>query len=157
MSHIGTSSFTCPTLVQPNPFRIHLQVDACPPRTEFIQSHLNFVAFLLIRHAIRLIFPRPTLRHLHPLAHRPLAIFIFCSEKSRPRENVSQRWFSVFAYFSQRCLTCYRSSTDVSTPPAAISWLCRPVCKTATSLIACSAEDTNTPSVSAVFSVRRLG
>ena len=87
--------------------------------------------------------------HLHPLALGPLAIFIFYFEKPNPRENVPQRWFSVFAYFSQRRLTNYRSSTDASTPLAAISWLCRPVCKTATSRIACSAGGTNTPLVSA--------
>src|ERR1700743_687454 len=65
--------------------------------------------------------------HLHPLALRPLAIFI--TSKSNYRENVSQRWSSVFAHFSRLGLTNYRPSTDASTKPAAISNLFRLVCK----------------------------
>lgn len=66
-------------------------------------------------------FSSTHLAHLHPFSPIPLTIFISYSQKPEPRENVSQRWFSVFAYFSQRRLTFYRSSTDVSTPPAATS------------------------------------
>ena len=51
-----------PHICTVNPSDIHLQVGACPTRTEPIPSHLNFVVSLLISHAVRLIFPRPTLR-----------------------------------------------------------------------------------------------
>ena len=102
-------------------------------------------------HTVRLICPRPTLHTCIP-SHLDHSLSLSSlSQKPRPRENVSQRWFSVFVYFSQRRLTYYRSSTDATTLPANISSVCRPVCKTATSQIACSADDTSTPLVSAVF------
>ena len=102
-------------------------------------------------HTVRLICPRPTLHTCIP-SHLDHSLSLSSlSQKPRPRENVSQRWFSVFVYFSQRRLTNFRSSTDASTPPAVISSVCRPACKTATGRIACSAGDTSTPLVSTVF------
>jgi len=90
--------------------------------------------------------------HLHSLARTSPDILLPPTPKNqKPCENVSQRWFFVFVYFSQRRLTNYRSSTDASTPPAAISSVCRPACKTATGRIACSAGGTSTLSVSTVF------
>jgi hypothetical protein len=62
LSHIRTT----------NPFHIHLQAHACASRTEFVPSHLNFVALLLINMTIRLFF-FPT--H-SPLGLTPLDIFI---------------------------------------------------------------------------------
>lgn len=151
MNHIGTPSFTCPTFVQRNTLSIH--PPACIPRTESIPSRLNFVVFLpTYKTCIQLVFLRPTRHTCIPLTFRPSAIFItFLLSKQKPRENVSQRWFLVFAYFSQRRLTYYRSPTDTSTPNAATSPASQPVCKTATSRIACLAEDTSTPLVIAAF------
>ena len=90
--------------------------------------------------------------HLHSLARTSSDILLPPTPKNpKPRENVPQRWFFVFVYFSQRRLTNFRSSTDASTPPAVISSVCRPACKTATGRIACSAGGTSTPLVSTVF------
>lgn len=46
----------------PSLSRFHIQDGARPTQMVFIPSHLNFVAFLLKRHAVRLVFPQPT-RH----------------------------------------------------------------------------------------------
>lgn len=140
-----------PTFIQPNPSHIHLQVDACTPRNGVysVAPGLRCIPPYKTRHPPG--FSSTHSAQLHPLALSPLDIFITLhSQKLRPCENVSQRWFSVFVFFSQQRLTEYRLSTDAFMKPAVISLLCRAVCKTVTGQIACSAGGTSTPSVNAV-------